>query len=762
MKSKLFYFLPIIILSIFIFMPKNIYAENLRSNLDINEISVVADEDFPPYTFIDEKGNLNGILVDEWNLWSKETGIKVKIDAMHWTDAKRLMQEGKYDVIDTIFKNEERSKIYSFSNPYADMEVAIFFNKNISGITDIKSLKGFKVGVQKSSVHINILKQNGIDEYVEFDKYSSIVEAAKNNEIHVFIMEKPAALYYIYKYNMQNDFRYTYPQYIEYLYRAVKKEDKALLKIINDGFSKISKSEHKKIYNKWYGFEYVESKFIVYMKIFLSLVLIIAMIFIIWSIVLKRVVKQKTVELTNTIEKLQNSENRIRAIIKAMPDLFFIVNNKGVFIDHQVNDPTKLRYSPDVFLGKFVGEIFSEEITQKFTKALEESIISDQMQMIEYMLKEGDCECYFEARIINYDIDMILIIIRDITERKLSDIKIYNMSIRDGITGLYNRNYFENEIDIRNAQKLSGQAIIICDLDGLKFINDTLGHAVGDEYLKIATNILKVCFKKEDTIIARIGGDEFGILMKNVSEKEVFKMKVKLKKMLQEMNTDKAIPVSISIGYSVSLGKVRDLREMFKEADSFMYKEKLHHKQSSKSKLVNVLMKMLETRDFVTQGHCDRLQILSEKLAKAIGMTDSQIQDISLFSQFHDIGKIGVSDNVLFKPGKLTEEEFEKMKRHTEIGYRIAQSSPDIVHLADWILKHHEWYNGKGYPFGLKGDEIPIQCRILSIVDAYDAMTSDRPYRKALSKDVAMDELKRFRGIQFDPYLVDIFLEILL
>jgi len=125
-----------------------------------------------------------------------------------------------------------------------------------------------------------------------------------------------------------------------------------------------------------------------------------------------------------------------------------------------------------------------------------------------------------------------------------------------------------------------------------------------------------------------------------------------------------------------------------------------------------------------------------------------------LLAQFHDIGKVGIPDRILFKPGPLTPQEIEEMRKHCEIGHRIALSAPDLVPIADWILKHHEWWNGQGYPLGLKGEEIPLECRILSIVDAYDAMTNNRPYRKALPHQVAMEELIKCSGTQFEPHLV--------
>ena len=201
---------------------------------------------------------------------------------------------------------------------------------------------------------------------------------------------------------------------------------------------------------------------------------------------------------------------------------------------------------------------------------------------------------------------------------------------------------------------------------------------------------------------------------------------------------EQVINISMSFGYVLGDGTQTDLRKLLKIADNLMYSEKFHHRQSGGGKNIDLLTKMLEARDFITEGHEDRMQELSGKLDRATGMIKNEIEDMHLFAQFHDIGKVGVPDRILFKPGKLTEAEMEELKRHTEIGYCIAISSPDIMHVADWILKQHEWWNGSGYPFNMCGEEIPIQCRILSIVDAFDAMTNNRPYRKALSKEKAL------------------------
>ena len=142
-------------------------------------------------------------------------------------------------------------------------------------------------------------------------------------------------------------------------------------------------------------------------------------------------------------------------------------------------------------------------------------------------------------------------------------------------------------------------------------------------------------------------------------------------------------------------------------------------------------------------------------------LTDAQLNELELLSTLHDIGKIGINDNILNKPGKLTEDEWVDMKKHPEIGYRIAMTTPELVPIADYILSHHEHWDGSGYPQGSKREEIPLLSRIIAVADAYDAMTSDRPYRRAMTKNAAIEEIKKNAGTQFDPYIAELFLNIL-
>lgn len=351
--------------------------------------------------------------------------------------------------------------------------------------------------------------------------------------------------------------------------------------------------------------------------------------------------------------------------------------------------------------------------------------------------------------------------IRDITDRKEMEERLKYLSLHDWLTGLYNRAYFEEEIRRFEGGRQVPIGIILCDVDGLKLVNDTLGHRAGDALLIAAANVCRDSFRAGD-MVARVGGDEFAVLLPNTDRSGVEKASRRIRDNVVKHNkSNPDLSLSLSVGFAVSADPSVKLGNLFKEADNSMYREKLHHSQSARSAIVQTLMKALEARDFITEGHADRIQGLVADMASAIGLSERSITDLRLLAQFHDIGKVGIPDRLLFKPGPLDEEEFSEMKRHSEIGCRIAQSAPDLVPIADWILKHHEWWNGSGYPLGLAGEEIPLECRILSIADAYDAMTSDRPYRKAMSVEEAVSELKRCAGVQFDPDLVDMFIDIL-
>jgi diguanylate cyclase (GGDEF)-like protein/PAS domain S-box-containing protein len=345
----------------------------------------------------------------------------------------------------------------------------------------------------------------------------------------------------------------------------------------------------------------------------------------------------------------------------------------------------------------------------------------------------------------------------ELAQRKVMEAELRYINEHDALTGLHNRACFEEELAKVSCGQATTKAIIICDVDGLKLINDSLGHQRGDELLIAAATILRQA-APPNAFVARIGGDEFAIIFLERDKASAEAVCQLIREMTAERNLQNPnLPLSISTGFAVRETAPVSMAQLFKEADDFMYREKLHRSQSVRSAIVNALLKALEARDFITEGHGVRMQSLAVALGSAAGLSKRTLAELRLIAQFHDIGKVGIPDRILFKPGALTPEEYGEMKRHCEIGHRIALSTSDLAPIAKFILHHHEWWNGQGYPLGLKGTEIPLECRILAIADAYDAMTSNRPYRQAMSPEQAAAELSRCSGKQFDPWLVAMF-----
>ena len=347
----------------------------------------------------------------------------------------------------------------------------------------------------------------------------------------------------------------------------------------------------------------------------------------------------------------------------------------------------------------------------------------------------------------------------ELDERKRTEIVLQYSSQHDTLTGLHNRTYLESFLLRMTETGAQGVGVICCDLDGLKLINDTLGHAAGDDMLKRAAGILRSC-APESAAVVRTGGDEFLIVLCGIAESELDSIGQRIEKMCGTGKT-KGLILQLSLGWQYSEfcpPNSEDLDNLIKAADDQMYRQKLSSSQSAHSAVVHTIMKMLEIRDFATEEHSQRLAKMTAGLSERIGLPGHRKNDLLLLAQFHDIGKIGVPDKILLKPGSFTLEERKEMERHPEIGHRIAMVIAELKPVANFILKHHEWWNGKGYPLGLQGEKIPMENRILAIVDAYDAMTTDRPYRKALTHANAVAELRKGQGTQFDPALVDEFL----
>lgn len=336
--------------------------------------------------------------------------------------------------------------------------------------------------------------------------------------------------------------------------------------------------------------------------------------------------------------------------------------------------------------------------------------------------------------------------------------KVDDISKHDYLTGLYNRFYYDQIINEINTKEHLPISIIMGDVNGLKFVNDTFGHFQGDKLLIAIANILKQNVK-DNEILSRWGGDEFIIIMPNTFEVDATKRMIEITKQLSEVVLDHEIVPSISLGIGTKMEMSKGLDKTLKQAEDMMYRNKLSSGSSTRSHLISILENALLERSLETTTHTNNMEILCIKIAEKMDLSSSQKDELRLISKLHDIGKIGVSDKILLKQGKLTDEEYNQIKKHAEIGYRILSSINELEHIATGVLCHHEKWDGTGYPQGLKEDEIPLLSRIVSIADAYEVMTNGRVYKSSISREEAMEEIISCSGTQFDPEIAQIFIE---
>lgn len=763
-------------------------------------LRVVIDNNYPPYSFLDAEGNPQGVSIDQWRLFGEKTGIPVEISALDWSEALARMQRGEADVIDTIFYNEERAKIYDFTKPYVKIEVPIFFNKNITGITGMDSLKGFSVAAKEGDNAVALLKSAGVTDIKLFKSYEAILQAAKDQTVTIFVVDKPPALYYLYKLQIQDEFNYVGSLNSGEFHRAVHEGDAQLLKTLEQGFAQISAAEYNKIDLKWYGNSPANAYDL--MRAFYGVGIIglgVLVVLLVWSATLKRAVTAKTQalvqantalqtqqeeltaaneemeasmeelmaieeELRSQYERLIESEGNLRAseelnhaILDAIPDLIFVFDRNGRYINCLAGEDEDLKLPKAAVIGRYISDVAPAPIAERAVYHICQALDTGRLQRFEYDLEISGEQKTFEMRIARCRADEVLGIARNITEERLNQQRVEFLSYHDQLTGVYNRRFFEEELARLDTPENLPLCIVMADVNGLKLINDSFGHKAGDELLvKVAEIIKQACCHGE--VVSRIGGDEFVILLPATEAGRAEELIRQIKE-ISDGESVASVDISVSYGYEVKHSAEQDIDEIFNRAEDSMYKRKLFEGPSMRGKTIGAIINTLHEKNQREELHSHRVSELSQQLAAELNLSDREIGEIKTVGLLHDIGKIAIHESILNKPARLTTEEWEEMQRHSEIGYRILSSVNDMAEMADYVLSHHERWDGSGYPQGLKEEAIPLQSRMIAIADAFDAMTSERSYQPPKTEDEAVKELLKHAGTQFDPALVRLFVE---
>ena len=564
-------------------------------------ISVTMDDNYPPYIFRDANGQLQGILKDSWALWSQRTGIAVNLQAMDWGKAKQLMESGQADVIDTIFETEPRKLIYSFSAPYASIEVPILFHKSLGGITDADSLRGFSVGVKDGDACIDTLQAHGVEHLKHYPSYESMVLAASEGEALILCIDKPPAIYFINKLGKASQFRFTAPLYVGAFHRAVRKGDEALLQLVEEGFVELPAAELQAIEEKWLGASVstadnaalLLARNVAYVLAVLS---VLALLLMIWNRMLRRRVAVNTRELNSALAALtvanqliEQSRDHLAATLEAIPDLMFELDADGRYWDYRARRSELLVAPPGQLLGHTVHEVMPAPAAQVVMDALAAAAEhgTSQGAQLCLSLKQGDC--WFELSVARKNTSLLegprfIVLSRDITERKQAEAEIEQLAFFDALTGLPNRRLLLDRLQhalTTSARSGSHGALLFIDLDNFKVLNDSKGHLVGDLLLQEVARRLCAAVRGEDSV-ARLGGDEFVVMLQGLAkggESAAAQVAQVGRQVLSSLSQVYVLDgyeyhCTASIGVSLFNGKAQDVGELLKCADAAMYSAK--------------------------------------------------------------------------------------------------------------------------------------------------------------------------------------------
>jgi len=465
--------------------------------------------------------------------------------------------------------------------------------------------------------------------------------------------------------------------------------------------------------------------------------------------------------------RLGREKSFFNALMDNISESIFFKDSDSKFV--RINKATAEKFglnTPEEAIGKTDFDIFSEEHARQAFKD-EQIIMKTGNPIINMEEKETyedkDDRWASTSKIPWYDENNNIIgvfgITRDITERKNSEEKIRYLSFHDTLTGLYNRAYFEEEIKRLNTERQLPLTMLMGDVNGLKVINDAYGHLKGDIFLKKIADILKECFREED-IVSRWGGDEFIIMLPKTAGEYAKDILKRIKRLCKERSTCN-MPLSISIGFATKKTPSEDIDKILKEAEDKMYRNKIADSKSTNEIIISSLKENLRREGTKAGEQGIKLRKYALSIGRRLNLTNEKIEELKLLMDVYNIGKLALADEIMSKPGRLTREEWKIIKKLPEIGYRIAESSNTLKPISEAILSHYEWFNGSGYPRGIKGEEIPILSRISFLINSYEAMAKDKPYRKKMTKKQIIREIKKYSGVQFDPKVAKIFLSLL-
>lgn len=518
----------------------------------------------------------------------------------------------------------------------------------------------------------------------------------------------------------------------------------------------------------WQLFFFVPSEYMLQPVNTLQGFLIVTLIFflaimLLYVILQKKMIADPLVAFEKNIsDEIRAERNNFESLFKNSSDAIAIVDRENRVMEINEKFTQLFKYTLEEIKGIDIDLLIATEEKMEEARSFTELLFKDKVDSVETIRFDKDknpkeVEVKGVPILLNGEVVGGYGIYTDISRRKEVEREILWISYHDQLTGLYNRRYFETRIREINQPENLPTSVVMADLNGLKLANDAFGHATGDRLLVKTGEMISAHLKGND-FVARTGGDEFIVVMLNADDEDAREFVSRVNRTILENNGD-SIDLSVSFGWDTKTKLDQSIHNVINKAENYMYKRKLSEGPSMVSSTIKIIINTLHEKNEREKQHSDRVSRICMEIGKAMGFDPEQVSVLNLVGLVHDIGKIGIDENILNKAGPLTEAEYEEMKRHPQIGYRILSSTNEMSDLAFYTLCHHERWDGKGYPKGIKGVEIPLVSRIIAVADAYDAMTSERPYREPQSVQSAVSELQKFSGTQFDPDVVDVFVE---
>lgn len=747
------------------------------------------DINYPPYSYLDEDGNPTGFNVELAKAIGRVMDLPVEIRLDEWTVIREALENGEIHGISGMFRSPEREEIYAFTT-YHSITSGDLFTRRGFQVDSLEEIRGATIVVQEADIVAEYLSlQEDLDfNLVHVQNVREVMELVADGTYDYAAVLKLPGLYNIQAYDMNHlvpqGLSLTTNQYA----MALMPENRELLLLLNAGMEILSATgEYQELYEEWLGV-YEEPSVVNLLYRYgwiLGSVLVLISLLVASVLTLRLMVRRKTNELhsVNTEmeaameelvamdqelrdqldslrlqeEQLRTSEEKSRAIINALPDILFVFDQAGHLLDCQSNPEHELLFPVSQFVGKHLKEVIPAPLADKTLDHIQKAAEKGSLQQFEYELILQEERKVFELRLVPSTNQEVIGLSRDITQEKLHLEKIEFLSYHDQLTGLYNRRFLEEAVQRLDHPSNYPLCVIMADVNGLKLINDSFGQQVGDQLLKTAASLLKdAC--PGDEIVGRIGGDEFLILLPRMSHEAAETLVKKIRDQGRQTQVE-TVEVSISFGWDTKTDETQEMQKIFQNAENYMYQKKLFERPSMRSKTVHAIMNTLHEKNPREEKHSQRVSDLCVQIAQAMEFSDRGVNEMKSIGLLHDIGKISIDEGILNKPGKLSEAEYLEIKRHPEIGYRILSAVNDMQDTADYVLSHHERWDGTGYPQGLQGEEIPLQSRIITIADAYDAMVGQRSYRPSRSSEEAAMELLAHAGTQFDPDLTAIFVK---